>query len=83
MPQNFDQHIIDRQEKTWGTTYGKSGIEPLRYVKICELEDSHIDAIIKMFGERVDSAIPREREYRKYIFKERVLNRIKDIQNEA
>ncbi len=79
MPQNFEKHIKDRQELTWGT-YGKSGVEPLRYIKICDLEDSHINAILKMFGKQDSNSkkhILKELEYRKYIFKERVLDRIK------
>ena len=77
MSQNFDQHIVDRQELKWGT-YGKSGIEPLRYIKICDLEDSHINAILKMFGKQDSTKhILKEQEYRNYIFKERVLDRIK------
>lgn len=30
----------------WGT-YGKSGKEPLRWIRICELSNSHLEAIIK------------------------------------
>ena len=57
---------------------GKSGVEPLRYIKICDLEDSHINAILKMFGKQDSTRhILNEQEYRSYIFKERVLSRIK------
>jgi hypothetical protein len=37
--------IIEFQVIKWGT-YGKSGLEPLRWIPICELSNSHLEAII-------------------------------------
>lgn len=38
-------HDIAREYVTWGT-YGKSGTDPLRIIKVKDIEDDHLDAII-------------------------------------
>jgi len=55
----------------WGT-YGKDGNEPLKYIKLKDMEEEHIQNILKTqknINENTISIFLREIEYRKYLKK--------------
>jgi len=39
-------HSVIREELTWGT-YGKKGDQPLKFLKICDMESDHIVAVLE------------------------------------
>ena len=39
-------HDLIRQEFDWGS-YGKYGDQPLRYIRLCDMEEDHINAILR------------------------------------
>lgn len=47
-----DPHDLIRQSATWGT-YGKNGDQPISYIKIADMTNNHINAILEKFGARV------------------------------
>lgn len=58
---------IVREAITWGTR-GKSGGEPLRYVKLCEMSDAHIQACLEtqtQMHPHYREAFQQELQYRK------------------
>ena len=42
---NVNNHLILRETRKWGT-YGIDGNQELKYLKISELSDGHLEAII-------------------------------------
>jgi len=64
--QSEDPHSLIRERFTWGT-YGINGDQPIKYVKLKNLDTSHIEAIIETQGhlrDCVKQVFKDELEYR-------------------
>lgn len=64
-----DVHVTIREALTWGT-YGKNGDQPLRYIKLSEMETDHITACLDTQSgmyPQIRSAMENELKYRKII----------------
>jgi hypothetical protein len=61
-----DPHDVLREYVDWGS-YGKNGDEPLRYIKVKDMETGHLEAVIDMLvdGEPLKPIFENELEYRK------------------
>jgi hypothetical protein len=44
-----EPHVVQRDVLLWGT-YGINGDQPLKYVKISEMETAHIEAVLEIKG---------------------------------
>lgn len=49
-------HELLRDECTWGT-YGKNGNQPIRYIKVKDMTNDHIEAILEKYINRVYPAM--------------------------
>ena len=61
-----DGHEAVREALTWGT-YGPNGDQPLKYIKLCDMETDHIQACLEnvpTMYPQIRTAMQQELEYR-------------------
>ena len=46
MNELLEEHLVRRETFKWGT-YGKSGKDEYKQVKLCDMSNSHIEAILE------------------------------------
>ena len=62
-----DSFEVVRQACDWGT-YGINGDQPLSYIKLCDMETAHIEAVLQnvsLINPAIKTSMERELEYRK------------------
>ena len=83
-----EDFLIEREYFEWGT-YGKNGNEPLRYIILKDIDDEHLDNIIK-FVKSMNNGVPdfynletislmeQEKEYRLKNFRKLKLKKLNE-----
>ena len=63
-----DDFMLIRNLYEWGT-YGPNGDQPLKYVKLCDLSDDHIENILSTlkFSDDIRNIFRQEQAYRKQL----------------